>query len=56
MEEYIICPCCKKKIRLLEQDGKLAVFFVTQNQEKLRKVLSDNGIEIGTLKGGETIE
>jgi hypothetical protein len=53
MEEHIICPCCGNKIVVSLDDGKLSVFFNAENQEELQKVLSQNGIELGTMKGGE---
>jgi len=56
MNDYIICPCCGKRIRVLFEDGKLSVFFDEENQNELRKILSLSGIELGIVKGGEKIE
>jgi predicted nucleic-acid-binding Zn-ribbon protein len=56
MENYIICPCCGNKIRVLFEGGKLSVFFDAENQDKLQEILSSNCIELGIVKGGEMIE
>lgn len=56
MENYIVCPCCGNKIRVLCEDGKVTVFFVAQNQDELLEKLLLKGIELGIMKGGETLE
>lgn len=53
MENYIICPCCSKKIRVLLEDGKLTVFFDAENQDDLLEVLSEKSIELADLIGGD---
>jgi len=53
MENFIICPCCGRKINIMVEDGKTAVFFVAQNQDELQSVLREKGVELALLEGGD---
>lgn len=53
MENYIICPCCGNKMRVLCEDGKLTVFFVAENQDDLLEVLQSKNIELAISNGGD---
>lgn len=53
MEKMIKCPCCGNQIRICFDDGNLAVFFDSQNQDEVSSILRDKCIEFAVMNGGD---